>query len=227
MIGCRVAEIIRMKKSARGFTLIELLVVIAIIAILASLAFPVLSSVQERGRATQDLNNLRQLGIATQSYLNDHDGVFFLPTDNWMNDLHPKYLAAWKIFQSPFDKRAASENNASAPVSYGFNINAKTVLGALSSDQIVKSSEFILLAPTQPFTKISTDTTATVSKDNAGSGGPTKGGTHTNGSHINACCADLHVENMLWSVFHSDAPDAGSSDTVSGHWHPDPANPSL
>src|SRR4051812_31729532 len=49
-----------MKKSA--FTLIELLVVIAIIAILAALAVPQLASAIEKGRATQDLNNLGQIG---------------------------------------------------------------------------------------------------------------------------------------------------------------------
>ncbi len=67
-----------MKNSPRAFTLIELLVVITIIAILASIALPVFSSIQEKARATQDMNNLRQLGIATQTYLNDNDGVIFV-----------------------------------------------------------------------------------------------------------------------------------------------------
>ena len=107
----RIFENLSMKKSLRAFTLIELLVVITIIAILASIALPVFSSVQEKARVTQDMNNLRQLGIATQTYLNDNDGVSFLPISDepWTKSLHPKYLPAWKIFQSPFDKRAPSE----------------------------------------------------------------------------------------------------------------------
>lgn len=56
-----------------GFTLIELLVVIAIISILAAIMFPVFSSVREKGRQSQCLSNLRQLGIAMQCYLDDYE----------------------------------------------------------------------------------------------------------------------------------------------------------
>src|SRR5438067_13514318 len=94
----------------RGFTLIELLVVIAIIAVLVSIAYPVYTSVQERARAAQDMSNLRQIGLATQMYMNDNDGVIFSSTGGtWMSQLEPKYIPAWKIFESPFDKRAPSE----------------------------------------------------------------------------------------------------------------------
>src|SRR5207248_83576 len=71
---------------ARAFTLIELLVVIAIIAILISIAYPVYTGILERGKATKDMNNLRQIGIATQTYLNDNDGVIFstaVGAGNW------------------------------------------------------------------------------------------------------------------------------------------------
>ena len=60
---------------ARAFTLIELIVVLAIIAILMSMVYPMFTSMSERAKATKDLSNLRQIGIATQTYLNDSDAV--------------------------------------------------------------------------------------------------------------------------------------------------------
>lgn len=61
------------RQSDRGrtsaFTLVELLVVIAIIGILMSLTLPAIQSSRETGRKTQCKNNLKQLGLAMQSYL--------------------------------------------------------------------------------------------------------------------------------------------------------------
>src|SRR5439155_3858623 len=88
----------------RAFTLIELLVVIAVIAILVSIAYPVFTGVLERGKATKDMNNLRQIGLATQTYMNDNDGVLFSTVagaGSWMTQLNPKCLSAWGVFQSP------------------------------------------------------------------------------------------------------------------------------
>lgn len=209
-----------MRKRPLGFTLIEMLVVIAIIATLIALVFPALSGMQERGKVTQDMNNLRQLGLATQTYLNDNDNAYFRPSSNWMASLNPKYLPTWKIFQSPFDKRAPSETAAQAPVSFGMNANASgTGTGeTLLSDTIKNPTGFILFAPAQPFTKRGTDASVTVTKNSAGSGGAARGGTHNKGQRINACMADLHVENMSWRDFHDDS----SNDAAKQRWNPNP-----
>jgi prepilin-type N-terminal cleavage/methylation domain-containing protein len=59
-----------------AFTLIELLVVIAIIAILASIALPVFSSVQERGKQTKDMSNGKQIALGLKQFAVDHNGTF-------------------------------------------------------------------------------------------------------------------------------------------------------
>jgi len=56
-----------------GFTLIELLVAIAIIAILAAILFPVFAHARAQAQKTTCLSNLRQIGMAVQMYLQDHD----------------------------------------------------------------------------------------------------------------------------------------------------------
>lgn len=55
-----------------GFTLAELMVTIGIIALLAALLFPVMKGVRDRGKVAVCSNNLKQLGVAFQQYLNDN-----------------------------------------------------------------------------------------------------------------------------------------------------------
>jgi prepilin-type processing-associated H-X9-DG protein/prepilin-type N-terminal cleavage/methylation domain-containing protein len=57
-----------------AFTLIEILVVVGVIALLAALLFPVFGRVRENGRRVTCTNNLRQLGLAFQQYLQDSSG---------------------------------------------------------------------------------------------------------------------------------------------------------
>jgi prepilin-type N-terminal cleavage/methylation domain-containing protein/prepilin-type processing-associated H-X9-DG protein len=217
--------------------LIELLVVIAVIGILATVAYPVFIGTQERAKITKDMSNLRQIGVATQTYMNDNDGVLFVATARWTSLLNPKYVTAWGLFQSPFDTRSPSETGTQAPVSpisYGLNFNSV----GISADRIAKPTAFILFAPAQaagatvsfqgtalnpvaPGVRVlgiggTTPNTATSTP-----GGNATGGTQNNRNRINALFADLHAESMAWTTFTNDAATAGDPDGQY-RWNPVP-----
>ena len=65
-----------MRQRREGFTLIELLVVIAIIAILAAILFPVFAKAREKARQASCNSNMKQIGVAMLSYVQDYDEKF-------------------------------------------------------------------------------------------------------------------------------------------------------
>ena len=194
-----------------AFTLIELLVVIATIAILAAIAVPAFTKVFESAKATKDMSNLRQIGAATQMYMNDNNGVFpGSATAIWMSqlELNQKYLSSWRVLESPFDKRTTSElGDATTAVSYGINGNVLPGNLAISADKITKPVTFIVFAPAQKsgttvsFQGLGNSSAPGVKVVATAStpGGNAIGGTHSSRAKINALCADWHVETMAWS----------------------------
>jgi prepilin-type N-terminal cleavage/methylation domain-containing protein len=224
---------------ARAFTLIELLVVIAVIAILGTVAYPVFIGTQERAKVTKDMNNLRQIGLATQTYMNDNDGTVFSTSGSWMLQLeqNQKYLSVWGVLHSPFDRRSPSESGTVAPVSpvsYGINPNSV----GITADRISKPTAFILFAPAQAtgptvsFQGLANDPPPRVSV--LGNGGNqatsdpgaavTVGGPQNNRQRINALFGDLHAESMSWATFTNDAATANDPDGQY-RWNPVPTPP--
>lgn len=83
-----------MQSRCAGFTLIELLVVIAIIAILAGMLLPALSKAKGSAQRNKDVNNLKQLTMALNIYVDEFAGkqpVYasrFVQTGNSSQEYH-------------------------------------------------------------------------------------------------------------------------------------------
>ena len=211
----------------RAFSMIELLIVMAVIAILVAIAYPAFTGIVERGKVTRDMNNLRQIGVAIQVYLNDNDQI--LPdTTTWPGTtltpvLYPKYLATRKIFQSPFDKRPGLETDL-APVSYSINHNMYDPLVGISRNliKVVSPASTFLMAPIyagNPTNASSWTATTTAAPDLPVGGTGEARGTHFNGTRINVLFCDWHTESLIFGP----AATAGTFQNTTlapFHWDP-------
>ena len=96
------------KRSA--FTLIELLVVIAIIAILAAMLFPVFASAKLAAKKSQDLSNMRQIGMSIALYTHDYEGSMPLTSHDtglpaWIDTLRPYMSNCDEVRICPVDPK--------------------------------------------------------------------------------------------------------------------------
>jgi prepilin-type N-terminal cleavage/methylation domain-containing protein len=137
-----------LRKKARGFTLIELLVVIAIIAILIGLLVPAVQKVREAAARTHCINNLKQLGLAAQSY---HDTYKKLPpaviiragvggTDE--NNIGPN----WAVLLLPYLEQAPLYNTVDLSVQNQRSNIADDTWRSIRSQKVAA-----YLCPSEPF----------------------------------------------------------------------------
>ncbi|HEV2696210.1 MAG TPA: prepilin-type N-terminal cleavage/methylation domain-containing protein [Verrucomicrobiae bacterium] len=138
-------------RRAAAFTLVELLVVIGIIALLAALLLPALSGGQKRAQRIWCVSNLKQTGLAFQSFAHDHNGKFpmavsvsdggslefaqngLLVNGNFYfgyRHFQPlaNYLDSTKVLICPVDTRVAATNFAdlqNANISYFVGVDSE------------------------------------------------------------------------------------------------------
>jgi prepilin-type N-terminal cleavage/methylation domain-containing protein/prepilin-type processing-associated H-X9-DG protein len=112
----------------RAFTLIELLIVIAIVGILAALLLPAVSRTKELGRSAVCLNNLHEIGLGLQIYVQDNQNILPVmydrptnapPAGPAINQVLLPYVGGMSnIFHCPSDNRRLFELTGS---SYAWN----------------------------------------------------------------------------------------------------------
>jgi prepilin-type N-terminal cleavage/methylation domain-containing protein/prepilin-type processing-associated H-X9-DG protein len=104
-----------------AFTLVELLVVVGIIAVLAGMLLPALSRARVRAKRVGCVNNLRQLGLASQAYAHDDQRESLSAKqgseDQNLNWLLP-YAGDVRSFVCPATANFVRTNRGVAPYTY-------------------------------------------------------------------------------------------------------------
>jgi prepilin-type N-terminal cleavage/methylation domain-containing protein/prepilin-type processing-associated H-X9-DG protein len=101
-----------------AFTLIELLVVIAIIAILAAMLLPVLGKAKSKSQDISCRNNLRQLQLCWNLYIDDHNGLMPPSNDVTSGPMYRGVEPSWAVGDGVHD---LTTSNLMRGVLYSYN----------------------------------------------------------------------------------------------------------
>jgi prepilin-type processing-associated H-X9-DG protein len=78
---------LRLTANKGGFTFLEVLFMVGLTALLFVIIMPVFSAAKMKGKKTECLSNMRQIGMALQIYSEDNDGMF----PPWLNRSHDEH----------------------------------------------------------------------------------------------------------------------------------------
>jgi len=203
-----------MRHRHQGFTLIELLVVIAIIAILAGLLLPAFGRAKAKASATQCLSHLKQIGLASVMYADDHKDA--LPRaahqgSSWVGSLQP-YTAGTNLWRCPKD------TNRKRPYSYA--INDFLLPRSPGTSEMDYSKTATVPAPTETFL-MAECADGYANSDHFHFADPDDGDYSTNGFPVqvavkrhlttaNYLSVDGHVEPLNWNIVTKKLNQTGS-----------------
>jgi len=111
-------------RQRNGFTLIEMLVVISIIALLIALLLPALGQAREAAIKAVCGSNLRQIGIAYNTYAGDGQGWF--PVTKYTENFYGSTAYFRGQYQDEWTRQQGFGNNS--PASSGYHRPGPTVL---------------------------------------------------------------------------------------------------
>jgi prepilin-type N-terminal cleavage/methylation domain-containing protein len=134
-----------------GFTLIEMLVAVGVIGLLVGLVLPAVQSARESARRAQCSNNLRQLGLALQSYAASH-GVF--PGTYARTEFGPRRPGdnTWGSFHaySPFARMLAELDQRPLYDAANFTLPPTFDLGLWQNLTVMQAAVGTFLCPSDP-----------------------------------------------------------------------------